>query len=446
MNHHIEIPERSRLFGLEPLGLGTEEAEGLISYLIRLAGAHCISPKCLLSAELFRLMRGVNSVHHAEFYTDYAKTLHSTGKFAETFVKIVEQLTCRTDIPLMTALPWSEIIPAIGTGFMTQHPKWCHACWAEDRGNRRTPYSRLSWGFALYQVCARHQIPLIDACPWCGKHQPFFADHAVISRCNTCYGWLATHATEEEAVSDSKQVWISHAIEDMVKHGSIALSDVTGELFRGRLTELVNTLANGQKTRLSEMLGLTRSTMAAWITKQQKPLFPQFLYMCHQLDILPSELLFSERGQGISIGNQVHAVRLHHIAPKIGLQEPPKADVYLQLKDICNDASDCRSLVEITTNLALTRKYLIYWFPDECKLISLKHKQHKYQQAIERRREQLLLIRNVTWRLYVNGLYPSNRQVAKMIAPLKMSLLKPHLRATHRRALKQLYECSSEMF
>lgn len=439
MLNRIDIPPRSRLFGLEPIGLGTVAGEGLISYLTRLAGAHCISPKLLLSAELLPRMRGVNSVHHAEFHSDYAKTLHSTGKFAHTFVKTVEQLTCRTDIALMTALPWREIVPAIGTGLMTQHPKWCNACWAEDRVNHRDVYARLSWGFALYQVCVRHEKPLIDTCPWCRKQQPFFSEHAVLDRCHHCYGWLATNVNNEPKLSNAQQLWVSNAIENMVSNNSFAICQATGSLFRSRLTALVNTLAEGHKTKFSEMLGLTRSTMAAWITKQQKPLFPQFLYLCQQLGVMPSELLFNDDWlQKNRVPNQVKAERMHHIAPKIGLREPPKVDIYLQLKAICNEANDCRSLAEITADLALTRKYLIYWFPDECKLISLKHKRMVYQSSIQRRKEQMQLVRNITWRLHCNGLYPSNRQVAKMIAPLKMSLLKPYLRSTHRQTLKHL--------
>ncbi|ACT47389.1 TniQ family protein [Methylotenera mobilis] len=439
IDDRVIIPPRSRLFGLAPIGIGSSVSEGLISYLIRLAGEHCISPKLMISAELLPQMRGVNAVRHAEFHTDYAKTLQSTGKFAQSFVKVTEQLTCRSDISLTTTLPWHAIVPSISSGLMTQHPKWCSRCLAADRVSGKAPYFRLVWGYKLYQVCLEHQTYLVDECPWCGKHQPFFPDHAVIDRCNYCYGWLGTQAVEEAIINDEQRRWTSLAIEDMVSHGLQARNELTGEMFRGKLMSLVNTYADGHKTRLSEMLGFTRSTMATWITKQRKPLFPQFLYLCHQLGMLPSQLLFDNSApQNLELAYKPGIKKLHQILPKIGLQEPPKADIYLKLKGICNDANDCRSLTEITAILSLTKTYLSYWFPTECKLISLKHKQSIHRMTIQRHKEQILCVRNITWQLHGQGIYPSNRLVAKAIAPLKMSLLKPHIRATHRQTLRNL--------
>ena len=241
-------------------------------------------------------------------------------------------------------------------------------------------------------------------------------------------------------VNDEQFWWTSIAIQDMVSHSSQAQYELTGDLFRDKLTSLVNTYADGHKTRLSEMLGLTRSTMATWITKQRKPLFPQFLYLCHQLYLLPSQLLFDDAAlQNLGLAYKPSIKKLHSISPKIGLQEPPKADIYLKLKGICNDANDCRSLTEIIAILSLTKTYLSYWFPTECKLISLKHKQSIHRMTIQRHKDQIISVRNITWLLHSKGIYPSNREVAKAIAPLKMSLLKPHIRATHRQTLKNLF-------
>ena len=439
VNHRIRVPPRSRLFGLEPIGVGSYKAEGLISYLNRLAKEHCISPRLMINKEFLPYMREVNSARNTEFYRDYAKTLQSTGKYASKFVKTTEQLTLKPDMSLLSALPWCEIVPAIGTGLMAQHLKWCNACLKEDRVNHGGIYFRLSWGYALYQVCSRHHQQLVDECPWCGKHQLFFPHHADLSRCYNCYGWLGTCADEEKIIDDQHQLWRSNAIEDMVIHGKHAKEQITGELFRGRLRDLVNTFADGKKAKFSKMLGMTSATMATWMTKKQKPLFPQFLYLCHQIGMLPSEFLLGDFDvQKAKINSKINITKLHQIQPRIGLHEPPKADIYLRLRTICSDASDCRPLTEITTELSLTRKYLIYWFQTECDLISLKHKQSISQIASNRRKEQILQVRNVTWSLHNRGVYPSYRKVTKIIAPLKLSLLKPHLRAVHRKTLKDL--------
>jgi Zn-finger protein/AraC-like DNA-binding protein len=439
IGNRICIPARSRLFGLEPIGIGSAGSEGLISYLIRLSKEHCISPRLLLSTEFLPRMSEVNSGRHAMFYMDYAKTLHSTGKFANKFVTMAEQLTGRNDLALLTTLPWQEIVPAIGTGLMAQHTKWCSCCLADYRNNHPPTYFKLSWGYALYQVCSVHHLQLVDECPWCGRHQPFIPVHASLGRCNYCYGWLGTCVEAQTNISDPYQLWISGAIEDMIIHGKSAMQQITGELFRERLVKLTIALADNKKRRLSEMLGFTPSTMASWITKKQKPLFPQFLYLCYQLGVLPSEwLLENFDSHNINIYFKSHAKKLHCISPKIGLQEPPKHEIYARLQAICNDTDDCRPMTAIITELALSRKYLHYWFKKECEVISLKHKQWINRTAIKRKKAQLLEVRNITWRLYDQGLYPSNRQVAKQILPLKLCFAKMHLRTTHRNTLKEL--------
>ena len=45
-------PRRSRLYSLEPIGIGTPEVESLSSYLNRLAQAHCVTVTALITHEL----------------------------------------------------------------------------------------------------------------------------------------------------------------------------------------------------------------------------------------------------------------------------------------------------------------------------------------------------------------------------------------------------------
>jgi len=47
-----EAPPRSRLYSLEPIGIGTPEVESLSSYLNRLAQAHCVTVNALIAHEL----------------------------------------------------------------------------------------------------------------------------------------------------------------------------------------------------------------------------------------------------------------------------------------------------------------------------------------------------------------------------------------------------------
>lgn len=108
------------------------------------------------------------------------------------------------------------------------------------------------------------------------------------------------------------------------------------------------------------------------------------------------------------------------------------------LCSICNDANDCRPLTQIATELSLTRKYLIYWFQTDCDLISLRYKHHVSRIAILRREQGISHVLNITWQLQCQGIYPSNRKVAESIRLFRLSLLKQHIRMSHRSNLKKL--------
>ena len=61
-------PERSRLYYLKPISIGTAYVEGLVSYICRLAEAHCVSPGILTKQEILPSFRehysiGLGAVH-----------------------------------------------------------------------------------------------------------------------------------------------------------------------------------------------------------------------------------------------------------------------------------------------------------------------------------------------------------------------------------------------
>lgn len=49
----VTVPPRSRLYSLEPLGIGTPYVESLTGYVSRLADAHAVSIGNLVGRELF---------------------------------------------------------------------------------------------------------------------------------------------------------------------------------------------------------------------------------------------------------------------------------------------------------------------------------------------------------------------------------------------------------
>lgn len=184
------------------------------------------------------------------------------------------------------------------------------------------------------------------------------------------------------------------------------------------------------------MLDMHPSTMTSWITKKQKPILPQFLYFCRKIGVMPVELFerdFMTRKLNLEV--MPYPQKLHAIRARLKRTDDEKYIIGQQLEKIAANQKDWRPLTDICVELGVTRKYLLYWFKDFCTQISLNHKLKIHEITTSKHAEQKRTVRNLTWYLYSQGQYPSNRKVASLIKPLKLNLARKHLRQAHRQTL-----------
>ena len=109
----IELPERSRLYSLTPIGVGTPQVESLSGYIARLAEAHVLSVGDMIGRESMstprsrpcerlnslRVRRPGEQVFHA---TGYA--INGVSAWALKWVRILERLTCYRHLDALTLL------------------------------------------------------------------------------------------------------------------------------------------------------------------------------------------------------------------------------------------------------------------------------------------------------------------------------------------------------
>lgn len=414
----VAVPPRSRLFGLEPIGIGTDECESLISYLVRLAHAHCMSPRDLIRLEFMWRYSRQGGIQSSGFFNEYSKTLNSVGDYASGFVRLAEELTGRNDLQYLTMLPWHEVIPDVGTGLLAREPKWCRQCLADQRDRKWHSYFPLSWSFDLYKVCTLHGVRMVDRCPRCARRQPFIPRLPMQDFCDYCGCWLgAQESFVGDAKSSEREIWLAKAISDMVTRNSWAVEYVTQQRLQAILGGFVECYAEGEKRRLSRMLGLTETTMACWISKGKKPLFPQLLDVCHQFGLLPMELF-----AGVQPRELPHSVggKLFCIQGRLELNAQEKAELRNALTKAANDPLNHRSLSEISSVLGVRKTYLIYWFKGLCSIITGKHRAAMQIQANIKWEAEAQKVRDVVSRLCSSGVYPSRKRVDAAINPLSL--------------------------
>jgi TniQ len=158
----IEMPPRSRLYCLPPLGMGTVEVESLTSYIQRLAWAYRVSSWVLVVQEVLPLYNGPYDLRSSAqrlggFGRTRAMRLNGTGAVASAWVKTLEQLTGRSDLHVLTADPWASGLP--NWGFLRSAPVCCPACYQHWQEQGQPVYQPLLWALQAVTACLHHRQP-----------------------------------------------------------------------------------------------------------------------------------------------------------------------------------------------------------------------------------------------------------------------------------------------
>ncbi len=98
------VPPRSRLYHLEPIGLGTSHAESLTSYIARLAEAHCLTPRLLLEREINSSNIQSSKQNNLFGIKKYSGEINGRGETATKLVQLLEKATLKENLRLLTLL------------------------------------------------------------------------------------------------------------------------------------------------------------------------------------------------------------------------------------------------------------------------------------------------------------------------------------------------------
>ena len=166
----ISVPPRTRLFSLEPCGLGTAQVECLPSYLTRLGEAHCLSTARMIYEACPELRR-----------SDTVATVSANWLNNEQFlVTKLSELTGRDDLDHLTMLAWRSLFAH--TGLYRRYRARCLQCLAEQT----IPYQPLIWCLEAVQICPIHKTPLSESCPFCSSKTRLRRTEITQDRCASC--------------------------------------------------------------------------------------------------------------------------------------------------------------------------------------------------------------------------------------------------------------------
>lgn len=185
------LAPRTRLYPVEPIGVGTANVESLTGYLMRLAEAHCVTVGTLVAGELLPLLRpqGLGSLPPATWLLQEGPHWNGTGDTARLAGEALATLTARQDLVLLTLWPWRQVLAAHGLIRKRPLPRvWCPACYEDMLAEARPLYEPLLWSLAVVTVCPHHRVRLSARCPCadCARTLPPIAAVARPGHCSWC--------------------------------------------------------------------------------------------------------------------------------------------------------------------------------------------------------------------------------------------------------------------
>lgn len=168
------IPERSLLYSLNPVGIGTPHVESLRGYVARLAEAHDLSVGDLVGREplsnarsgVYRRTTFFRSRPKSHVFHAAANDINGMCRRAHKWIGAFQDVTHRQDLCRLTLVALTKVIADVL--LRRKRRAWCPSCYHEDQKSGLV-YERLLWAIKLVDVCPFHFRPLEEHCPLCRR-------------------------------------------------------------------------------------------------------------------------------------------------------------------------------------------------------------------------------------------------------------------------------------
>lgn len=409
--------------------------EGLFSWVVGLAQAHCVGPRAMLKELLSGSEQYDDIWRGSTFFERDCGTVNGLGAYARMMVELLGP-ALPPDVNQMTLLGLSQLLPRNGEGLTAKSPRWCPHCLCDQARASQRPHFPLVWSFEYYRVCHIHNTAMHEHCPSCGHTQSYLPCYPSLLHCGTCGESMLAHLPEgfnmEESAASEFEQWCSSALVDLV--GRLDLLWTAGSLvhLRSNVDAIVDRFTMGNRKRLCEDIGLQIYALNGWINKNERPSLSVLLRFCYGIGLMPARIFLPDAVDHVKrTGAVASAASPRDCRPLLGYRQRERIE--RQLGVVLADAADHRGLSAVAEQVGLSRHALKYWFPRQCGEIVHKNRARESRRLELRYREDHDFLRVVIQRLCAQGIYPSRRRVNSELSVRKISLIRPDIFAAYER-------------
>ncbi|MBD1836306.1 helix-turn-helix domain-containing protein [Cyanobacteria bacterium FACHB-472] len=418
-----ELPKRSRLYHLPPVGIGSPFVESLTSYIARLAESHSVLPSVLISKEITPYLKKVFakrlSSRRLRALFDRARALNGTGDIAMDFVQALETLTLRSDLCFLTLQSCASILAQ--RGLFRPYKAWCPTCYQEWLTSGQIAYDPLLWIIEVVKVCSHHHCPLCFHCPHCHKQLPILEWRSRLGYCSICSKWLGSPCDSFTRGTSSpdeltSQIWAANTIGELITAVAGFSSPLPRQNVAAAMRIVVDLVTDGNIAAFASRLGIPKNTLWMWHTGKALPQLDVLLKICYSLEISLLDFLIPEKlaAKPLKISLHKSPQRAHNkrVSPKPF--DSDKVEEALQAT-LASDEKPPLTMKEVAERLEYNRRTISQHFPDLCRAISaksLRYRKAAQEKKIEQSCEQ---VRQIALKLHIENVYPSEGRVSQLM-------------------------------
>lgn len=403
--------QRSCLYSIEPIGLGSIGVESLTSYISRLADAHCVTVGDIMAHLITPILdkKYINNIviNGGNGFYKSASAINGHGIIAEDFIEAFTSLTKRKDIRETTLVNCRKLVPYRGLLKSSRH--WCPSCFQADLESKQIVYERLSWVLQPFPKCIIHNRILENVCPFCGSSMYTLERKSIPGYCTKCFYWLGNFkenkdATYNSETNDSMRAFffelINFSLED--NHVSRSISFYLESYFDGSLTQA------------AEFLGYSKSTLWGW--KEGANLAPlnALINITSKLQLSLTDFINNMEKSKITLNDDP--------SRRIVISERTKKD-HQKIQGFINliiAEKKPYSLSEIAKLMECDRKLLTQMYPNECQQIKRIYLDAIEESKLSKNKTLKKSIDNAVYILLKRGTYPSSGKVEQIIGEGKL--------------------------
>lgn len=445
------FPSHSRLYHLEPIGIGTAYVESLTGYIARLAAAHSVHPRNLLMNEVSSFFKGLASPRTRELkqgamsrLLTTSATWNGTSASTSNMVEALASLTECGDLALLTLLPFSELVSH--KKLLRRNKAWCSRCFETWSKTPSPIYEPLLWCLESVSLCDLHGQHLQSCCPYpdCGRVSPPVAARTQPGYCPWCQRWLGapfhwvgsipSYWVNEEW---KQQHWIAQSVGEVLAQADMLSLLPQRENVVSILSAHVLETMRGKQAQAARQLGLTPSTLHQWLIGKKKPQLRNLLQVCSSLDI---SLLALLNGTACPSGESQYPRR------KLPESESPRRPFrrfqretlkQALLETISNPADPPLSLTKVAQQLGYRSSFLSRHFPESCQTISSHYQAYQADRRAQLFQRRWQEVHQAILSLHAQGIYPGEKRVRKLLKT-PSSLRLPEIRWAMKATLSEM--------